>query len=103
MIAMGAQVLVLNGDMNRRGFAEALRAEVVPETGALPLAVGMFKWRTCPVATSKPLEVPMIGYCNLENEGITWARGWDDEAGRALRAAWALSEPRILIPTRIHG
>lgn len=26
-------------------------------------------------------------------EGVSWARGWDEETQGALRAAWALREP----------
>lgn len=93
---LGAHVLVLRGNMDRSGVAETLRAEVIAETGALPLDPGMFKWRTM----SNPLEVPLIGYCNMDNEGTTWARGWDTETAGALLAAWALSAPQPLIPTR---
>jgi hypothetical protein len=94
MTNIGAHVLVVVGNMSRNGVSYALRAEVVENPALFGDPAGSFKWRSFPSAKDDPLAVPRIGYCDLVNEGITWAFGWDDETEHALLAAWALMDWR---------
>lgn len=84
----GARVLIVHKSVDRSNECVVLRAEVLNDGDhTAPLGTDSFPWFTF----NKPR---IKGSCPYDSEGVTWARGWDDETAGALAAAWALAEPK---------
>lgn len=81
MPAAGSEILV-KLDPNRFGETQLIQAVVRYENRT---------WRVYDTTTSFYSDVlPFALDLELDNEGVTWARGWDTPAADALRAAEAL-------------
>lgn len=105
----GAEILVMFQRLDRPA-PEATRARVDPNYSAeIAAAVVAGTWGKPSfryVLAEEANLTLMTATALIEDEGVTWIYGWDDEARGALMAAWALAdkpEPRPTGPTGPTG